>query len=1026
MNSTILAQKEIFKEAYQQLNQQQREAVDEIYGPVMVIAGPGTGKTQLLAVRVCNILDKTDADPTNILCLTYTDAGVTAMRNRLTRFMGSDAYKVGIFTYHSFCNLIIRENPEFFSEYRELSNADDLEMVEIMVEILDSIPKDHPHKRLSGEIYFDKNKWQSLFDTMKKEGWSPEYIKSKLEEYKEVFMKEKHVYKVNYKNFKKGDLKINDYNKELNDLSFVEHGVDFIHLYNDLLKKRSRIDYNDSIIYVLNALKNSESLRLRYQEKYQFVLADEYQDTNGTQNDLLFTLVENEYIDQPNIFVVGDDDQSIFRFQGANLNNIIEFKDRFNPQIVVLRNNYRSFQGILDSAKTLIEHNKQRLTYRFPSLDKTLIESRKDNYGIGNSPQLLAYANPVNHDYGVVDLIMKIHARGVPYHEIAVIYQKHKEAEDIIKYLSYEDIPVSIKRRVNILPLKEISRIISLIKYISTEMANPMSMDKMLFEILHYDFWNNHALDLAKLSFYIGRLPKEERESIFWRDVIADESFLRKAGLKNLVSITQTSKILEELFIDYNNQTVQTFFEVLLSKTGIYTSILLDPNKGWRLSVINTFFDFIKRETAANPDATFEDILSKIDKMIEFNIPLQTNNIIYRNNGINFMTAHGSKGLEFEEVIILNTWDKGWKPTTNIQKVKFPDNILLADQDDSDEDYRRLFFVALTRAKNNAYLMYSKTDEKQKEVVIHKFARELGFGGEPNIAALNEDDILDYTLTLLKHEQGQISLIDHHLIDQVTENMVLNVTALNKYLKCPFTFYFENILRVPQARQATTGFGNAIHNALEKFILILNSDPDRKPPTFNKLLDLFYDYMLKYKSHFTPLEYDNHIEEGKKVCQSFYHNYVPEFGIVRTFKTELELNGAVEGVPISGLIDRLDTYDDHIDVIDYKTGRNDSADFTAPNGENTPGKSWRQGIFYQILLEQDQNFKKYPVKSVFQFLKNTDKSERVVKENQDHKDMVKSEIVEVYQKIKSHQFDKGCGEEKCQWCNFVKENGGIN
>ena len=1020
MDLKITDQREIFEKAYHQLNVHQKAAVDEIYGPVMVIAGPGTGKTQLLAVRVCNILDKTDVDASNILCLTYTDAGVTAMRNRLLRFMGGDAYKVGIFTYHSFCNQIIRENPEYFSDYRDLSNADELEITETIIDLMNALPSDHPNKRLSGEIYFDKSKWQNLFDTMKKEGWSPEFVHQKISEYEEI-VREKSVHGVTKGNNRKGDFSQKKYDEVISKISFVRHGVDLLPVYDQMLKKKDKIDFNDSIIYVLNALKKHENLRFRYQEKYQFILADEYQDTNGTQNDLLFTLAQNDFDDQPNIFVVGDDDQSIYRFQGANLNNILEFKEKFHPKIIVLTHNYRSYQGILDSAKLLIDHNKQKINDFIKGLDKKLIESRRDNYGVGNPPALLAFANPVNHNYGVADLIKKIHERGVPYNEIAVIYQKHKEAEDIIKYLSFQNIPVSIKKRVDILSLKETNRILTLIRYVTEEMNNPFSMDRALFEILHYDFWGNDTLDLAKLSFYISRLPKEVKDKIYWREIIHDESFLTAAGITNKTSVIRTAAILEELFTAFNNTTIQVFFEVLLTKTGLYEDIILDPEKSWRLSIVNTLFDFMKNETARNPEITWNEIMARIDKMKDFNIPLQTNSILYKNNGINFMTAHGSKGLEFEEVIILNTSSVSWKVTTNnFNKVTFPSNILREDKDDTVEDYRRLFYVALTRAKNNAYLLFSKTDEKQKEISIHEFVKELGFEAEPPALINDEEGVLDYTATLLKYEKGELKLIDHDLIDLVTDNLVLNVTAINKYLDCPYKYYFENILRIPQARTARTGFGNAIHGALERYILLLNKDPHHQPPSLAVLQALFEENILKFKSHFTPMEFDNHLEEGKKICTHFHNKYVPGFSGVRAFKTELEVTAVCDEVPISGLIDRLDIYDTHIDVIDYKTGNYNNDDFQKPKEDKLAGKNLRQGIFYQILLGEDPNYKKYPVKSVFQYLKKQDVKPVIVEEDSELKEIVRGEIKEVYARIKAHDFNKGCDE--CEWCNLVKQH----
>src|SRR5690242_3357458 len=200
-------QLEKFKKEYAQLNEQQRKAVDTIEGPVMVIAGPGTGKTQILASRIGKILLDTDSQPENILCLTYTDAGVIAMRKRLLEFIGPDAYKVGIYTFHAFCNDVIQENLSLF-EKTSLDPISELERIELFKQLIDAFPRNHPLKRYRGDVYYEVTNLQSLFSTMKREGWAPLFINQKIDEHiHSLSTRDEFVYKKKYKEFNAGDLK---------------------------------------------------------------------------------------------------------------------------------------------------------------------------------------------------------------------------------------------------------------------------------------------------------------------------------------------------------------------------------------------------------------------------------------------------------------------------------------------------------------------------------------------------------------------------------------------------------------------------------------------------------------------------------------------------------------------------------------------------------------------------------------------------------------------------------------------------
>ena len=244
-----------FREEYERLNEKQKLAVDHIEGPVMVIAGPGTGKTQILASRIGKILLETDALPQNILCLTYTDAGVVAMRKRLLKFIGPDAYKVNIYTYHAFCNDVIQENLSQF-EKTALDPLSDLEKIELFKELIDSFPKNHPLKRYRGDVYFEITNLDRLFSTMKKEGWKAAFIEEKIDAYlSELPARDEYVYKRKYKQFNAGDLKKEKLDEETERMEKLRAAVKEFDRFQQLMRKRNRYDFDDMITWVIKAFE---------------------------------------------------------------------------------------------------------------------------------------------------------------------------------------------------------------------------------------------------------------------------------------------------------------------------------------------------------------------------------------------------------------------------------------------------------------------------------------------------------------------------------------------------------------------------------------------------------------------------------------------------------------------------------------------------------------------------------------------------------------------------------------------------
>src|SRR5476651_360303 len=399
-----------FQEALAGLNPEQLAAVNKMDGPVLVVAGPGTGKTQILAARIGKILTDTDALPSEILCLTYTDAGAVAMRKRLFEFIGPDAYRINIYTFHAFCNEVIQEILEYFGKL-SLEPLSDLESAMLFSEFVDEFGPNHLLKRFTGDVYYDTSRLKSLFSTMKKENWDEAYIATAVKEYlTDVEDTEKQKEGFYYKRpnasrgIKAGDPKEKEIAAANESMSKLLAAVGEYKNYHAKMSAKNRYDYDDMIIWVLKAFRENEDILRRYQERYQYLLVDEFQDTSGAQNELLKFIIS--YWETPNVFVVGDDDQSVFRFQGANMKNILDFAGDYVATLktIVLKHNYRSNQHILDISRSLIDNNLERLTSQL-KLDKNLQAAHPRFNDLIVSQVINEYENPGQE---LVDVAMQI------------------------------------------------------------------------------------------------------------------------------------------------------------------------------------------------------------------------------------------------------------------------------------------------------------------------------------------------------------------------------------------------------------------------------------------------------------------------------------------------------------------------------------------------------------------------------------------------------------------------------------------
>ena len=416
---------EKFMQEYNKLNDQQRKAVDTIEGPVMVNAGPGTGKTQILALRIGSILQQTDTNPNNILCLTYTDNGAIEMRNRLLKIIGGAAYNVRIHTFHSFCNEVIQDNLTYFGKLN-LAPIGDLEEIDLFYGLIDSIEKNNPLKRFRGEVYYEKDRLKSLYSLMKKEAWEPAYLNERIDAYISALpTKEDFFYKKKYKEFKAGDPKSGKIADEKDRMEMLRAAVNLYPRYNEMMAAESRYNFDDMILWVLDAFAKNKNMLLDYQERFLYFLVDEFQDTSRSQNLLLQRLTG--YWTTPNLFVVGDADQSIFSFQDANVENIVEVQKKYagNLATIDLISNYRSTQNILTAAHRVIAHNNLRTV--LPENNQPLLAANENLQAISIEPVIAEYANPAQEAIDIAIQIESLIQQGISGREMAVIYRNHAQ-----------------------------------------------------------------------------------------------------------------------------------------------------------------------------------------------------------------------------------------------------------------------------------------------------------------------------------------------------------------------------------------------------------------------------------------------------------------------------------------------------------------------------------------------------------------------------------------------------------------------
>jgi len=1021
-----------YSKFYDELNKHQKAAVDTVDGPLLVLAGPGTGKTQLLSVRAAHILQTKPVKPDNILILTYTNSAAKAMKERLAKVIGQRGYEIEVGTFHSFANSIIQESEEAANYAGDKIQMDDVERMRCVEHILDNVKGLDAIRPFRAPYTYLKEILQKISE-LKKEGIDAgafkRYIGNKKSRYRNMEAKYAErleafsiVYDM-YEKLKEGK------NKEVFD-------------------ERGRYDFDDMIIFATEALKKEAALKKEYQDIYRYVMVDEYQDTNGAQLDLLFTLLDYK---NPNLLCVGDDDQSIYRFQGANVGNFKILSERFlGLKVVSLKENYRSDKDLIEASTRVIGTipAKERMEVK-------ILEARKD-YGVKElifkefstvEEELIYIVDKIKElKLGIEsDKTSTAEDKEFPYNNIAVLVRKRSDILRVIDAFLRAGIPYATDGKEDISGEVRVKQLMDVLDLMHLDPKDYDLKDLALYKVLTADYLEIPLEDVLRFVSFVNNLRldrKKDPTSILAEFLGYFHSGRSEVKFTERPKMERAAQIISDLLTDSRSKPIHAALMDFVKSSNMFGFLLKQYSKNKLLRIrqlrsLVAFINMIKATDIAKPGIRLDDLMLELRTKREHGLPVQGNLATLTQAGVRIYTAHGSKGLEFKSVIIPFCLDnKNWPARPIPDKIKFPSDLFSTRKDVDKEaqkllayqDETRLFYVAMTRAKSNLIFTASPSDASMSS----QYISSLGISKEVPEHD-NEEELLEKSLVVTDAQDPFIGT-DEVLRDMI-KNLSLNPTRLNTYIFCKRKFLYNDVLKLPGAKKKSLVFGNCVHKALEDTYRIYMET--RKFPPFQFFLEAFKKE-LRFQGVDKVMSADciNKAKTLKGWFDSVSCNPVIPVGLEKKL-----LITVGDNIIFTGKYDKVEWEDEAkgvVRIVDYKTGKPDKhlkeIDVSCDLASEECDGYLRQLVCYKLLFEKDRNEScgrrvgrgaLVFIEPVFADLRKQGykKGDHVTKTIDITEDMVlrlESLIKEVWDSISALSFDKlkERSDDKCGMCEF--------
>ncbi len=867
---------EAFEKAYINLNPEQKKAVDTVEGPVMVLAGPGTGKTHILTLRIANILKKTQAKPDAILALTFTDSAARTMRHRLANIIGdTSAKKVTITTFHGFAELVRSEYPEIFSLDATKRLMGDVEQVLLMREALDS--SDINLLRPAKAPYTYLRDLRSLYEALTRENMS-------FDAYRTWSKKEMKLLEVDETlKYKRGE-KVGEFTKiglsKLARFDKVEEAIRVFERYQTLKSEHNVMDFADLLSGVICHIRENEDLKSDLQERYQYILADEHQDANALQHTLLELLA---YDDHPNLFIVGDEKQGIYRFQGAEIGAFETFKKLFpRTMVITLVSSFRSYQRILDVAHTIVKETDKH---------QKLSAVR----GAGGQILRVVADDPLDEYARVTKLVADSIAQGIAPHEIAIIARTNNTADLFARALVAHGVPVLRAGDLSLTGRPTMRALIALMEYV----ADPTRLGSLRIALLA-PWWKLPTMPLLTLLRTSNDYELTEK--------------LTEAYPK-------IATVLKNCIAQGLSETPSVCFSYVFFESGARDYLLSHANHIDDIQLVRQLMMHLEEAALNSSASTFAEAFMVLNRAREHNLSPVKVSVTEREGFVTVITAHKAKGMEFRYVFIPDctesTWEKGGRTTM------IPSPFVCKQ---SLDDSKKLFYVALTRAKDRVYLSYIRENADGRERTPTNFIP----------ADAPEVEVEGETLPIL-HTSIEASKVVKELTMRYLDSGRLSPSAVNEYLDSPPIFFARRVLRIKEPPQSPLVYGSAMHAALAAS-LSGASETD----AFAVLERTFTQSLLARDAIFEKLRNDARCALKAVLPQ------LNTFGEPMYIEKAFSLTRKIDGKPVTlgGKIDVAFKIDKGIVVADFKTGSTVSA-------KNQDHKR-QLSLYAQMLSEQGE------------------------------------------------------------------------
>lgn len=979
---------EDFSLAYAKLNKEQKQAVDTIDGPVMVVAGPGTGKTQVLSLRIANILTQTDTPASGILCLTFTRAGVIAMKDRLRRYIGTRAGEVQVTTFHSFANVLIEKYYDVLGFEKVPKLLDDKQAVFLMDELLEKNTWENLRPRGDSTKYFSSIK--SLISLLKRERVTAEEFLYEIE--KDITLLKENPDNISSRGPTKGKLK----QTVLSDIARLQKTsevVSFYKEYEKLKREKGFMDYDDVLEYAVLLVEQSEDAKADLQENYLYVHIDEHQDSSGVQNSFVRAVWGD--VENPNIFVVGDDRQLIYGFSGANLSYFEEFKTAFGKaKIITLLENYRSTKTILELADSI---QKSEMT------EGSLRSNLEDDYLVS----LNEYAYPRDEILSASIYFKDKIGQGIDTKEMAILVPKNRHVRSAVAILKSQGVPVKSTIEISLFEMPETD----ILRRVFSIICNPFDREvvaKSLFDITSgIDPLNAHrflnSINIYKLSL----------------DDLLDTSFedVRVWGER----LSNWMKILNELSLDVFVQRVSN--EILIDTSLEHNTLLR------RVEVVRTFIEIVNTFLENDPRYTLNDLMNYISRLEQYGQSIGVA-VIDGTSGVEVMTLHRSKGLEFEHVWIAHL-NEGSLMNSKREDFALPESIQAKKELRNEAVVRREVYVAITRAKKYCTLSYATLSATGRDDELAKVISDIPTEFfDKKVLADTQNALLEYSPTIFVEENlpADKDKIDElvQFVKETYSRGSTSVTMLNNFFKCPWTWYFRNLVRLPEEKTESLFFGTAVHGVLES-IINKNINTDIKDIEEKMISILHKDGVI-----------DEHkikrvLKDGLPIISAWIQNHLPNLSENRSTERPFSYNDPeFSHLNLHGKIDLVEEKDDSMVVTDFKTGSPKTHSALSKKDEEGRLSDYERQLAMYTYLLQGNGKKNITSKLFFLEASEGDKNKIYAKD-------IDSETVELLRKdIKDYDSlvqngewinrpckNEGYGNTECIYCKMAKRLYGI-